>query len=392
MSTRQDLAYWIDDFCRVPAIDPARPTSFRLRLSTDEPVAAYSHIVDNAPTTTPPSSPTGKGGELTLTGPPAGRFLHIRAQSKGGAWTEPLHLPIVPGKLAPPDKPRPSQQAASPPPAPFVSYIPSDRLCRNEFEWVKNPEYPEQHVGEFCARREAWVLRCEDDAATGSGCVEFLNLGSSGFYSGYFRTSAWDPGRWPRVAFDYKFEQRGCALNLSMLANEAMTIVEWTGANRRGNYFSDSVIGRTEWARQDGKWHHVEFDLLDMLLKTRFTDPQIRGEITVAELSTWATSHSYGTYTNPLGARVKIDNFTISSPRGRNPAFVWRVHAPGKMKGYSYAFDQTPTTIPPEKVRTQAERAELTDVEPSTWYFHVRACDQEGRWSDTTHREIEIKP
>ena len=392
MSTRQGIAYWIDDFCRVPAIDPARPTQFKLQLSTGKPIAAYSHVVDNAPTTAPPSTPTRKGDALALAGNPGGRFLHVRAQTEEGGWTEPLHLPIVPGKIVPAAEPQLGQQAATPSLAPFVSYIPSDRLCRTEFEWAKNPEFPEQHLGEFCIRREAWVLRCEDDAATGSGSVEFLNLSPNGFYSGYFRTSAWNPERWPRVAFDYKFERPGCALNLSMLVNDAMTVVEWTGANRRGNYFSDSVVGRTEWARQDGKWHHVEFDLLDMILKTRLTDPQIRGEIAVAELATWATSHSYGTYTNPLGARDKIDNFTIFSPRGRNPAFAWRVHAPCEMKGYSYVFDQSTNTVPPEKVRTQAKRAGLKNVKPGTWYLHVRACGQDGRWGESAHRKIEIKP
>jgi hypothetical protein len=277
-------------------------------------------------------------------------------------------------------------------PAPYVSFLPSDRLCRRAFEWRETPEFPVQHFGECRTRREAWVLQCDDDAATGRGCVEVVNLSPSGFFSAYFRRSGWDPDRWPRVAFDYKFEQPGCALNLSMLVNGAMTIVEWTGKNRPGNYFHAAVVGATPRAVQDGRWHHVEFDLRDMLLKTRFRGTDTHAGLTATELATWATSAGGRGYRNPAGARVRIDNFCIFSPRGRAPSFEWRVDAPpDRVKGYSYLLDTSPDTVAPEIILTGDTRAEFQDVAPGTQYFHVRACGTDGRWGETGHCRIEIE-
>ncbi|OGV74026.1 MAG: hypothetical protein A3K18_16680 [Lentisphaerae bacterium RIFOXYA12_64_32] len=289
----------------------------------------------------------------------------------------------------------PTVEDPAPPAAPYVAYLPSDRLCLNRFEWGESPEFPERQLGEFCVRREAWVQPCADDGATGTGCVTLVNLDPHGFFSAYFRKAAWDPERWPKIAFDCKFEQRGCALNLSLLVNEAMTIVEWTGANPPGNYFQSSVIGATDKARQDGQWQHVEFDLRDMILTRRLRDPQSRGRIRAAELATWATGHQPhgGAYQNPFPAQVKIDNFAIFSPHGRSPAFEWRV--PGATRppqGYACAFDTAPDTVPLEQVTTTAARAEFADVQPGVWFFHVRAQGANGAWGETTHCRIEIAP
>ena len=397
MTTWQGNAYWIDNFCRVPAVSPADGAVVTLEPGGPGGVKGYAHVVDDKPDTVPPPTLTGEGDELHLRASEGERYLHVRAQTESGAWSEPCHLPFVvtavPPVAAAPAQPEPAK-STTPPAAPRVSYIPSDRLCRHDFEWQRSPEFPEKLLGEVCIRREAWVLRVEDDGATGSGCVELVNLSRDGFFSGYFRKSAWDPQRWPKVSFDYRFEQPRCSLNLSMLANGAMTIVEWTGRNHPGSYFSDSVIGRTEPAVQDGQWHHTELNLRDMLLKTRFSDPEHRGPIAVSELATWSTSHwGGGTYNNPLGARVKIDNFTIHSDRGTSPAFEWNV--PGStapIKGCSCLWDKKADTVPPEEVTTTSNRAEFHGVEPGEWFFHVRACDQDGRWSPTTHRRVVIAP
>ena len=396
MTTWQGNAYWIDNFCRVPAVSAADGAVVTLEPVGAGRITAYAHVVDEEPGTVPPPTPTGEGHDLHLRASEGEHYLHVRTQFESGAWSAPCHLPFVVTAVTAASitaQPEPAADAG-PPAAPRVSYIPSDSLCRDDFEWERSPEFPEKLLGETCIRREAWVLRVEDDGATGSGCVEFVNLSQDGFFSGYFRKSAWDPQRWPKVSFDYKFEQPRCSLNLSMLANEAMTIVEWTGRNRHGNYFADSVIGRTEPAVQDGQWHHTEFDLRDMLLKTRFSDAERRGPIAVTELATWSTSHwNGGAYNNPLGARVRVDNFTIHSDDGTSPAFEWKV--PGTaapMKGYSCLWDRQTDSVPPAEVTTTANRAQYRDVEAGEWFFHVRACDRHDRWSPPAHRRVTIAP
>ncbi len=192
------------------------------------------------------------------------------------------------------------------------------------------------------------------------------------------------------VAFDYRFEQPGCSLNLSLLVDEAMTIVEWTGTNNYRGYFGNAVIGATELARQDGQWHHVAFNLRDMIRASRFGGKPPARQVQAAELATWATNHGPHRpgYDNPLGASVRIDNFTIYSPADPNPAFAWR--APIPVKGYSFAFDRQPDTEPPATIMTTATQKRLPGVEPGVHYFHVRAMDEKGRWSATAHRRIEV--
>jgi len=398
MSTWQGATYWIDNFCRVPAADPDGQTTFHFQWDDKARPVAFSHVFDDKPDTAPPGTSTGRGDRLAVKGAPAGRFLHVRVQDAKGTWSDPAHLQIVARKASagPPRTRAPAAPAAQrgAPAAPYVSYIPSDRLCRTAFEWQKSPHWPEKQLDEFRIRRQVWVLPCSDDAATGEGCVEMLNVSPREFFSVYFRKSPYDPARWPRIAFDYKFEQPGCALNFSLLVNGAMTIVEWTGPNARGNYFYSSVIGRTEPARQDGKWHHVDFDLLDMILKKRFPDPARRAEITVSELATWATNHwgRRGGYVNPRYARLKIDNFTMYAPGGRDPAFEWRVHgASARMKGYSCVFDANPVTVPRKKINATDAKADFKNVKPGKWYFHVRACGPNGRWGPAAHRAVVIR-
>lgn len=399
MSSRQRSAYWIDDFCRIPAVWQGQPTEIQLCWELGGSIQGHSYVVDDAPGTCPKEARTGGGHTFEVTGDEKkGRFLHVRAQGADGAWSQTLHLRLnsrtPPAAASRDTTARVEPAAAPPPPAPFVSYIPSDSLCRDEFEWQRTPEFPAQRSGEFCIRRAAWVLRTDTDAATGEGSVGILNLAPAGFFSGYLRKSTWDPERWPRVAFDYKFDQPGCALNLSMLVNGAMTIVEWTGRNSPGNYFHDSVVGRTGPAEQDRRWHHVEFDLYEMLLAKRFTNPRIRSRLLVTELSTWATSHNRGgAYVNPLGAIVKFDNFTVYSPRGRSPGFEWRLHDwEGGEAEYSYAFDQAQSTIPPQRAMARRTSVRFNAVEPGVWFFHVRAVSPDQRWGETAHRQIEILP
>ena len=204
--------------------------------------------------------------------------------------------------------------------------------------------------GELAIRREAWVLRTEHHSATGTASAELVNLDDSGFCSIYLRKPAWDPQRWPCVAFDYMFAQSGCNLNLTLLVNGAMTVVEWTGPNGANNHFAPGIVGKTPYAKQDQQWHQTSFNLLEMLQQTRFTKTGVPVGLEAYELATWATRHHGSGYENPHDARVYFDNFTIFSEKGRDPAFEWKVPgAPPPIAGYSVLFDQTADSTPLNK-------------------------------------------
>jgi hypothetical protein len=391
MSTSQRTAYWIDSFCRVPALDPEARTELTLQLSDGTAPSAYSLCADAQPGTDPGTTPTAEGALAPLGPGVAGSWIHLRARRADGSWTEPVHLPAVLQKPGP-TAVAPAPAAALPnavPAAPRILYLPSDRLCLDRFDWQDAPEYPDGQFGEVSIRREAWALQGEGDGVVGAGCVILQNLDPQGFYSVYLRRSAWDPLRWPMVSFDYRFEQPGCALNLEMLVNGAMTVVEWTGPNPPGSYFSPAVVGQTEPALQDGAWHHTEFNLAAMLLAARFPTPETRARIAVTELATWATAHA-GFSGNTAETRVRLDNLCLYSNRGTAPAFAWE-QPPGTpaAEGYAVAFDGSADTVPPETITTTATQAEFSGVKPGVWYLHVRAKTAPG-WGPTAHRAITI--
>jgi hypothetical protein len=169
-----------------------------------------------------------------------------------------------------------------------------------------------------------------------------------------------------------------------------MTIVEWTGPNGRGNYFWDSIIGKSEVAVQDGRWHHVEVNLLEMLKATRFKGG-LPEDLTASELATWATAHGGGGYVNPGNAQIFIDNFTVYSNKGRSPSFEWRMPIDSlPANGYSFVLDQKADTVPPETSMTTDTIKGFENLEPGTWYFHVRAVGADGKWGEAAHRKFVI--
>jgi hypothetical protein len=176
-----------------------------------------------------------------------------------------------------------------------------------------------------------------------------------------------------------------------MLVNDAMTIVEWTNKNIEGGYFAPSVVGVSEpYALQDDAWHETSFDLRDMLLKTRFTNGLPPTGLIAAELSTWATAVNGHGYVNPKDARLYIDNFTIYSNKGKNPAFTWSATADDG--GYAVVFDQKPDTVPAEKVTHTEAKASFPNTAPGTWFLHVRSCSKANVWSPAAHKKITIEP
>ena len=385
MGNIQGLVYWIDNFCLVPAVPSERATEFTLSLP-GRPVTAYSHVFDDRPDTEPPARASGQGPVLKASVPASARWLHVKVQAPEGEWSPVTHLPLVVATV-PDAKPLAATQAPAvpkgPPPAPRIAYLPSDRLCFNGFEW-KDKEGLDGTMGGFAIRRAAWVLPCLDDGATGDGCVELVNLFPDDFFSVFLHQGEYDLRRYPRVAFDYKLETPDLSFDITGLLNKEMVAVEWLWRAGNEGYFGPFIVGRLDPAIQDGQWHKEGFDLLKMVEDSgRSRDPAL--PLIVDQLNTWAMN------LNPVGPGFKIDNFMIYSPKGRDPAFEWKVpgHA-GRKLSYAFCLDQKPGTSPPEERPIEEHRASFRDLGPGTWYFHVRARNADGQWGPPGHLGFEI--
>ena len=64
------------------------------------------------------------------------------------------------------------------------------------------------------------------------------------------------------------------------------------------------------------------------------------------------------------------------------------------VSGYSYQFNQNPSTIPSATVNTTTKFADGTAAGTGRWYMHVRAVDPLGNWGATAHfkAKVDITP
>ncbi len=80
----------------------------------------------------------------------------------------------------------------------------------------------------------------------------------------------------------------------------------------------------------------------------------------------------------------------------RNVALEWTASdsgpCPSGIESYSYLLDNTNDTIPDDVPETNQTTVIFYDVEPATWYFHIKAKDFAGSWSNTLHYKINIVP
>jgi len=85
------------------------------------------------------------------------------------------------------------------------------------------------------------------------------------------------------------------------------------------------------------------------------------------------------------GSVVSFDDFHLFGPGANAAVFNWKTVDPTGIKGYSYALDASPVTIPDETPETAAPTATLGNLQPGQYYFHVRAQDGAGNWGPPVH-------
>jgi parallel beta-helix repeat protein len=74
-----------------------------------------------------------------------------------------------------------------------------------------------------------------------------------------------------------------------------------------------------------------------------------------------------------------------------DPALDWSgLDDTSGITGYSYSFDHSATADPGDVSEGVATAITYTDVADGTWYFHIKAKNGSGLWSEVTHRTINI--
>jgi hypothetical protein len=64
-----------------------------------------------------------------------------------------------------------------------------------------------------------------------------------------------------------------------------------------------------------------------------------------------------------------------------DPVFSWAAADSSGIKGYSYALDHSPGSVPDKLIDSTEAGVSFAGKADGRWYFHVRACDVAGNWS-----------
>ncbi len=260
---------------------------------------------------------------------------------------------------------------AAEPPAPRVVYLPSDRLVFQDFE---------RGQGTFANWRRGMAYRSRARARGGAGMGRwYLATNGRRLHDSNNEVQIWpqafDPARYSYLAFDYRMSRSTSFDFMVEVGNLHHTLafgpygVRWR-----------QRLGRLATARADGAWHRIELDLRKM--PARFPK-RPDGRLALIQKLLSASSTQAG---------AELDNFVLASPRGRNPEFIWEApQAASGITGYSWLLDRKPAAEPPAKISGTAARAAFKNVEPGTYYFHVRARSGAGRWSRSAHVRITIE-
>ena len=214
-------------------------------------------------------------------------------------------------------------------------------------------------------------------AAAGSHSLRVYNPKSSGAMGAVARNDPFDAGVYRYVSFDYKLRPEA-RIDLYAVVNGtgySVALSNNDGANSLGA-FDDVVL--------DDQWHHAECDLYSLLKATAPTAP--------GYMVTSLMFLDAGSYGNIQHQYYNIDNFclspVVSAQDGEQVAVV--VADANGISGLSALIDAFRLTQPPTEATERGSQVALADVPAGDAWLHIRAADEAGNWSDTTHRYLAI--
>jgi hypothetical protein len=199
---------------------------------------------------------------------------------------------------------------------------------------------------------------------------------------------ALDVAQFPAISFDYRCDNR-VRLNFLFRWDSVDYSIKFLD---RDTYPKTSKIVSLDPIpnpKADESWTSASYDLLEVLKKIR---PDAKTfNITNLILS---DDHWMG---NARGVTFWLDNFYfVPKATSSFKADVLLRDLSG-INGVSYAFDQNPTTPVDENVEKSTGAVARIEVPQSArttgiWYLHVRAKNNAGIWSDTSHFPVYISP
>jgi len=218
------------------------------------------------------------------------------------------------------------------------------------------------------------IERDSTTAASGRYSLRIYNPYAGGPFAVIVRSTPFDAGRYPIVSFDYKAPP-------NLRADLVLTI----GGTRYTVRFTDPngtrCVGAVPGVVADGRWHHTEFNLYQMLTASLPDAPSY----TISSLGFADT----GFGGNNDGVEYHIDNFGISSAASsRSAPIEWKLsaHDPSGITAYQYSVA---TVSEPVRWRDASKpHWRLEKLGEGIFNFLVRARDGAGNWSPPIQRKV----
>lgn len=176
------------------------------------------------------------------------------------------------------------------------------------------------------------------------------------------------------MTFDYKFPP-GLNLMLKLYGSDKhYYIIGLTGESD-----IHKNIGMAEGIVADGKWRKAVIDI-QAIIKAAYPD-----------VTSWSIRNlSFGCWSrgnpNPIGTTYFLDNIAIQGSGSPAPIFSWNTWDVTGISGFSYLLDRQPATEPDDTIDSSDIRKAFAVLDtPGFWYFHLKARDGAGNWSQTAH-------
>lgn len=223
----------------------------------------------------------------------------------------------------------------------------------------------------------AFLALDRSKAASGKSSLRLTNPSEMGRFGVRLVNQPFDAGVYRLVSLDYCIppHYRG---DFAVYVNGDWKGIRFTDTDNPIGY-----IGRIEDVRADGKWHHLEFNLYDMLVADDPTAPAYRVD--------WFVLSDWGPITANFRRReIWLDNFQIAPVvSGLEPIKASVVATdPGGISGVAWVLDVLSTATLPKQ--PNADRLEF-DVPPQPsglYWFRVRAFDGAGNASGELSRRF----
>jgi len=257
---------------------------------------------------------------------------------------------------------------------PTTPYIVSgdDYLCRDGFE----TDFGQWST--FGGPDGALVCRDPTTVASGDYSLRLYNQRQGGRFGVYIRKDGFDAGKYRLMTFDYKCPGRLRA-DFGLYVNGRWRSIRFTDSDS-----TRSEIGQVPDVRTDGEWHHAEVNLFDLL---RQADPE-----TSSYMVRYLILADWGWMGNAQGRTYYVDNFNLIpvSNAVDGLQLSWKTFDASGIAGASYVLDRSPATDPGKKKMVDGTSVTLRPNLDGECYFHVRAVDGAGNWSDPGHLRLII--